>query len=383
MSKKFIRKIKKRYILLIVVLACIIYYWITTRIVFIHPPQPLSFDGNSEQLSQTLVVPTLDTPTEPGKNVIWCLSSQLAWDALKDDVIRQPIEVANAEDVTQRLNQAAVSAKDILQESYYARAGYAKDDIYLQIQQDMAQRFPNVNVSDLIKPDAQTAIMAYAYLQAAVKFEIPFLDYYQPLEFLSGGKGTKKTAVEAFGIWIAKSSQRRKILEQIEVLFCEGYGQPKECAIDPSKNTKPYQVILAIVPWQGTLQETIVYTEDKIINASLPDYERDLNDTDKLLIPRIAWKLRHHFSELEGEDKLLNNPGFEGLYIDKAIQDIEFSLDRTGASVASGFFIPVLLAPRYFIFDKPFLVYMKIRSHDKPFFAMWVENAELLYPAKD
>jgi hypothetical protein len=47
-----------------------------------------TFSGRSDQLKQTIIVPTLDTPSPPGKNVIWCSSFQLAWIELRDNVIR-------------------------------------------------------------------------------------------------------------------------------------------------------------------------------------------------------------------------------------------------------------------------------------------------------
>ena len=34
----------------------------------------------------------------------------------------------------------------------------------------------------------------------------------------------------------------------------------------------------------------------------------------------------------------------------------------------------------HYIFDKLFLIYMKKRDADKPYFVMWVANAELLNP---
>ena len=35
-------------------------------------------------------------------------------------------------------------------------------------------------------------------------------------------------------------------------------------------------------------------------------------------------------------------------------------------------------SPMDFIFSRPFIVYMKKRGCDQPFFVMWVDNAELL-----
>jgi hypothetical protein len=49
-----------------------------------------TFSGKSDQLKQTVIVPTLDTPCPAGKNVIWCSSFQLAWNELRDNVIHAP-----------------------------------------------------------------------------------------------------------------------------------------------------------------------------------------------------------------------------------------------------------------------------------------------------
>jgi len=47
------------------------------------PDIPLTFDGSSQDLKATEVVPTLDTPIPKGKNAIWCASFQSAWKALE------------------------------------------------------------------------------------------------------------------------------------------------------------------------------------------------------------------------------------------------------------------------------------------------------------
>ena len=38
--------------------------------------------------------------------------------------------------------------------------------------------------------------------------------------------------------------------------------------------------------------------------------------------------------------------------------------------------------PRQFIFDGPFLIYLKQQSSDVPYFAMWIETAEVLEKAE-
>jgi hypothetical protein len=74
------------------------------------------------------------------------------------------------------------------------------------------------------------------------------------------------------------------------------------------------------------------------------------------------------------------NPGFEVYWIAEAMQTVEFKLDRSGAELQSESSIAVTSAPRHYVFDRPFLIYMKRRGAEKPFFIMWVDNGELLSP---
>ena len=43
-----------------------------------YRPPAVAFDGDSQDLHQSVVVPTLDTPVAEGKNVVWCGTLQLA-----------------------------------------------------------------------------------------------------------------------------------------------------------------------------------------------------------------------------------------------------------------------------------------------------------------
>lgn len=74
---------------------------------------PLSYDGSSEALQQTVIVPTLDTPIPEGKSAIWCASFQMAWNKLKNDIAKGPIQVQGAEAIAERLNQAEQSENDL------------------------------------------------------------------------------------------------------------------------------------------------------------------------------------------------------------------------------------------------------------------------------
>ncbi len=39
-------------------------------------------------------------------------------------------------------------------------------------------------------------------------------------------------------------------------------------------------------------------------------------------------------------------------------------------------------AATYYIFDRPFLLYLKKRAGGRPYFAMWIDDPELLVPRR-
>ncbi len=91
--------------------------------------------------------------------------------------------------------------------------------------------------------------------------------------------------------------------------------------------------------------------------------------------------MNHEFVELQGGDKIIENPGeFQGLFIAKAGQSIRFRLDKSGATVTSESQTFPGAIPREFIVDRPFLIVIKRRSAEQPYFVAWIDNAELLVP---
>jgi prepilin-type processing-associated H-X9-DG protein len=97
----------------------------------------------STDLKQTLVVATLYCPIPEHKNVIWCGTFQIAWDKFKNNIIGEPIQLIDVEDLDNRLNNNEFSPENLVPGSYYAAAGFVKNGIIEQIQKEMARRFPS------------------------------------------------------------------------------------------------------------------------------------------------------------------------------------------------------------------------------------------------
>jgi hypothetical protein len=296
-------------------------------------------------------------------------------------VIREPVRVANAQEVADRLNKAKESEADLPPGSYYAAAGLVSDGIVPRIQKEMAARFPGGHQPDFSDVHGQTLIVAYAYLAAHVKFTIPFFDRHEPLVFR--GSTGEAASVRSFGISEDDWRAPRELRHQVSILYAsegeepqEGEAtRPKQFVVDPCRDSSPNQIVLASVPFKDTLAATLADIERKVRNGR---GEGGLGGSDRLLIPNMSWRLDHHFKELEGPDKLIQNAA-EGAWIDKAWQMILFRLDRSGAQIESeGRMLVQPGFPALYIFDRPFLIYMKKRGAEHPFFVMWVDNGELL-----
>jgi prepilin-type processing-associated H-X9-DG protein len=350
---------------------------------------------NSADLKQTSVVATLDCPVPEHRNTIWCSTFQMAWDRLKNDIIGEPVEVLGAGELAARLNRAKVSETDLEPESFYATAGSVPDGIIEEIQNEIAERFPSEPVPVFIERYRmlpQPAIVAYSYLNVDVGFKYPF--YTKDTAFSFEDSNGTRTDVTSFSNYTTGDDTNvSRVREQVEILYYKygEQGSSDEFAVDLCKDTQPYQVILALVPRFSTLGEVMAAVEEKMAEFKHdPDYEvlRRLRPIDRLIVPDVLYKLKHHFTGLEGKG-LGNRPWRdEGYLIFEAMQMIDFALSRTGVTVKSwGGIVAAPFAtrprpieePRHLYFNKPFLAYVKKRGPDRsPFFVMWVDNAELM-----
>jgi hypothetical protein len=363
--------------ILIVAAAGVIGYYFFLRQGKPYQTPPITFDGPSDKLQQTVIVPTLDTPMPKGKNVIWCGTIQLAWNRLQKDVLHAPPAIRGAQSVVERLNRAKLDEADLPPDACLATAGFIKDGIAEKVAAQMKQRFQKEVQFDPMKDPK--GILSYFYLQTDMPFTIPFFDNEK--RFIFRDSQGKETAAASFGIREEDDYAYDRLRDQVELLYLDrkkdNPEQLEEFVVDPCRNSSPNQLILACIPPKESLLETLQEVQKKILGYE-PGFHSDFGVRDVLLIPNFHWEIQHRFNELEGEDKAFLTPGFEGYYFTWVKQGIRFKLDRSGAELASEFKAYCKPMASFYIFDRPFLLYMKKRGSDRPFFVMWIDNAELL-----
>jgi len=335
-----------------------------------YTPLAPTFEGSSAKLSRTVVVPTLESPIPQGKSAIWCASLLLAWRQLEKDVFKGPLILLEVEELCRRLTNAP--RPDIRPEDYYAAAGFAKDGISDRIHRELPLRFPSAP-GPAWGPDTKGPdVLAYAYLEVALKFSHAFVELTGTVQFHEEGT-TQGSEISTFGI--PEDAGANAYREQVRVLF----DTAGEFAVDLDRHSKPYQIVLARLNRPATLQKGLETLKEKSNRGE--GGQVSLGEETALLVPYMHWALEHDFPELS--DKKVRQPLLPGItndvYTGNVTQTVRFRLDSSGAAVASGVPVPASWNghPKL-MFDGPFLIVFKTRDQDQPFFAFWVANVELL-----
>lgn len=339
----------------------------------------LVFDGPSNRLEQTVIVPTLESPIPTGKSAIWCASFQLAWNELRDGLAKEPVQIDGAQSIVDQLNRSTVGPEDVDPQGRFSAAGFVKDRILEKIRQGMAERFPNVRLPDF-GPDAEA--VAYAYLQASLPFDKPFFEF--PFEFMDSNGVVSK--VRGFGLRRDDGKGSReafKVRTQIQVLFGGPADhedvQKDDCfALDLCKTSSPNQIIVARLERKNDLASTLIELQRRINAHPKADHARGFGSGDELRVPTMHWRIDHNFHELEGTDRRFANRALQGLYLSKAFQSVHFKLDRAGVELKSHAGPAAGSSSFVFSLDRPYLIVIRKRGASSPFFVMWVDNAELM-----
>jgi hypothetical protein len=329
----------------------------------------------ADNLKETDILPYAANPITPGRNYVYCATFQIAWEEMQKTLASGPIQLKDDPVMAVELNRNSFDRANLSPKSYLAMGGRTDQEIVKKIRQAMADKFPDATLT-VLEPAADTVLYVYAYLAKSAKFREAFDRLKTPLSFKTA---TKASQVAAFGVEeIEESSPRGRVLcKQISIL---DYQSDDDFIISLNTTSEVDQIILAKITPEATLQATIAAVEGRIRNSTIPEYEREPQIRECLMIPVISFGIERVYRELA--DKTLLNPGLESLSIGEARQGIRFRLDEWGATLESSSMEAIESKmpekPRRFVFDKPFLILFKEKSKPAAYFAVWIETPELL-----
>ena len=279
-----------------------------------------------------------------------------------------------------RLNGVSDPAKVIPADALYVTAGFGRDDILQTITDGVKQKFGPDEAPTLLPERVDSDdFVAYALLKVVFDFHEPFGRDDDPLAFTA--TDGKTTQVSAFGLPDDAKHGARDVRKQVAILY-ENINQETykiaSAAVELDRFNKTHQVIVAMTAPEDTLAKTVAKVESQIKAAAKLRGSADmpaLGHGRIFLIPDLTFHLKKQFTPLI--DKEFLNPGLQGYFIAEAIQDTQFVLNHKGVKLRSiswlGESYGESRAP--FVFDKPFLLYIKQRGTDEPYFAMWVSDA--------
>jgi len=341
---------------------------ITTKSTHAEMESRAELKARAKDLKHTIVTPHLDVGIERGMNVLWCNTFQLAWNEFCE-LAGGPITMERAPPMVAVLNKRTASKGDLDQASYVAMAGLAREGIYGKIRKQLEEKFQGQAAPELFDSIPPMDWISYAYLSKALPFEWAFTRFHNNLCF-------EGYYVDSFGIKQLMDFDTAELRMASQVLILD-HRSSDDFIVELKTKAKDDRLILAKVPPQTTLGDTVKTIERRIVNAK----PVKIGPASDLYIPILNFDILRVYSELYEHRIKTSDKRIDGTNIAYAAQSVRFRLDETGAVLKS----EAAIAPaggRKLIFDKPFLILLKRHEANNPYFALWVGNAELLIPVE-
>lgn len=360
-------------IIILIILGVFTYSQITKKTEIEEPNKPTSSSKTS--LSSTEGITTVLTlDDEITDNTIWCGTFQLIWNDLKNDLAKQDIVFNPQLKVVENLNKETFTTKELSEASYYKKIGTPslklKEEIEKAIKDKFNEKSDILNDFEWENRDPKDYFL-YAMLKKEFQFEKAF-------EELENGKFRDYDNVKYFGI---KSDETGELKQQVDVLY---YKSKDDFAVK-LRTKQEDEVILCKNPEGKTFGEIynniLDKTEVKVYNMpnNQDNYEAikvygELKEGELLKVPNIKLKEKNEITEIEDKKFLFSNG--EVYSIEKALQTIEFELDRTGGKIKSeaGMMVKnesvaIMDEIREFSIDDTFAIFLIEKGKDKPYFA--------------
>jgi hypothetical protein len=328
----------------------------------------------SRQLPHSFISAHLRHEHQPGRNIVWCLSFQLAWDQLAK-AMSGPVQLVDPPPMAGELNATPAAPGLLDPASYVAMAGFGGDGILEKIRAELESKFKGAASPKLLPPSLpHEALLAYAYLFKNLQFEHELYDRKTGLAF-------GQSRVRSFGLWNEPDKKDDKRSKRMSQVVVRRYAGPDDFIVElRTRQTQDRLIISRRAPGK-TLEETV-----RRVMSGLDGHQDPLRLSETLEVPRLDFDITRSFEELVG--KSIANPEFTAYHIEFALQNIRLRLDEKGAVLKSEAAIGVTTAvvprsERRFVCDGPFLVLMARNGAELPYFAAWIEHPELLVPLKD
>jgi hypothetical protein len=334
--------------------------------------------ADARDLARTVVAPTLEIEHRNRTNLLHAATVELAWRRLTDFTGGRP-RLEPADEIAEALSRAAdaFTDEDLDAESYVARAAVGPGGLD-EIRAELSAKFGDAAApAGLPAAVGEGDLVLYAYLFKHLAFATPFArQEFSGLRF--AGK-----EVQHFGVLPGGDERLAKARGQQVTIH--DHRSDADFVVELATRSRGDRLIVARIPPAGTLAGTVEAAMKRAAGSLLGRLVGGrLRPQDELRIPIADFELARSYEELVGK-RIVGR----GEVIAGADQSIRFRLDEEGALLKSEmtFTAPrgglgLSLSPRRFVCDGPFLILLARVGRTRPYFAMWIEDPELLVVAK-
>lgn len=308
----------------------------------------------------TSKISTMDT------NKVWVGTFNLVWNDFMNDVVKGKIEFEDGEsELANELNKQTFKVEQLSDNSYFKIHGDATFDLKEKIENGIKQKFnEDSQIIDKVEWGNPEGYVLYAML----KKEFNYLEKFSIVNDRTFGNSEIK--VKYFGIDASTGENANK---NIEVLF---YNSEEDFAVKLKTKESEDVILYKTTGENKTFEENYQELKDKQNKYS---GESVFGEKDILRVPFIKVNDEINYDELCG--RIIK--GTKGMYIRQALQTIDFELNNVGGSVKSEAIIEAIKAAeidieRKFIFDSDFILYLKEENKEQPYFALKVDNTDVL-----
>ena len=280
-------------------------------------------------------------------NNLWVGTLDLAWKDLKEKIGLDKIEIeGGTPQLANDLNES-VFTKDMLNSKDY-----------------------EINVE-------RTVTDGYK-IDATLNKELNFLEVFDNFsnDYTEWKFGDSQENIKYFGI---NNASLEKMDKNVEILFYNKIGNNNLFSNDMAiklKTKEGDEIILYRTDDKKSFDEYYKDIQDKTSNYT---GTREFSEDDELRIPYVRVNGMISYNELYGKE--IKNS--DGLYIYDVIQNVNFSLNEKGCNLSSKAtmvteYMGIGEDTKYCYFQDTFVIFMKEKNSDNPYFALKVDNSDIL-----
>ena len=354
----------------------------STCVSFFLPDPDTAIIANTRDLSNTTIVATLDDPFEPTNNTLWCATLPIAWKEL-ERLTGGPLQAGGNSGVS-RLSASGSRRTDVAPDGLVARAGRIDDGIVEAIQEALDERFgagrdPILDLAAAsLRPDD---LLTYAFLARTLEFS-PHFERLQDHQYFRQVIDGEEDWHEIVGFGIKEFDDQKETHKKLrEIVDIIDWRDDEDFIVRIRPTDETEEVILAQVQPGATLRETVEGVTERTRNGPV----EMLRNHDELSIPELDFHLTHRFPELLGA--FVTTDGGSPYEIREVMVTIDFGLNERGAAIKSRAIVALEgdIKPevKRLNFYGPFLVLLKRRDAERPYFAAWIAHPELLLAWED